>query len=140
MVYIGLPQEYWRPKILFAIARWVGIPLSLDDATINKTLDHFARVLVDMDLFKPLQDQIMVERKEFAFHVRIEYEYLPPFCNSCSIIGHSISDCKKNQFYRDGSKKDNNGSLAFKKSGMQFVPKSNGLKFDQWQKFQAKRL
>lgn len=46
---LGLPQEYWRPKILFAIAREIGVPLSLDDATINMTLGHYARVLVDVD-------------------------------------------------------------------------------------------
>lgn len=47
---LGLPQEYWRSKILFAIARGIGIPLSLDDATISKSLGDYARVLVDLDL------------------------------------------------------------------------------------------
>lgn len=93
----GLPQEYWRPKILFAIARGVGVPLSLDDATINKTLGQFARVLVDIDLIKLVQEQIMVEREGFTLLVDIEYGYLPSVCPACVIIGHSISDCKKMQ-------------------------------------------
>lgn len=47
---LGLSQEYWRPKILFAIARGISSPLSLNDATKNKTLGHYAQVLVDLDL------------------------------------------------------------------------------------------
>lgn len=76
---MGLPQEYWRPKILFSIARGIGIPLSLDDATINRSLGYYARVLVDIDLSNQLQDQILVEREGFPFLVQIEYEKLPLF-------------------------------------------------------------
>lgn len=90
---LGLPQEYWRPKILFAIARGVGVPLSLDDATINKSLGHYARVLVDLDLAGDIRDQIMVERKDFTFLVRVEYERLPSYCYSCKTIGHSMGNC-----------------------------------------------
>lgn len=64
---LGLPQEYWRPKILFAIVRGIGVPLSLDDVTTNKTLGHYARVLVDIDLGSPLRDENLVERQRFAF-------------------------------------------------------------------------
>lgn len=45
-----LPQEYWRPKILFSIAGGLGTPISLDEATRKKDLGHFACVLVDVDL------------------------------------------------------------------------------------------
>ncbi|KAL2341390.1 hypothetical protein Fmac_009330 [Flemingia macrophylla] len=38
------PQEYGRPLILFAIARGIGAPLSLDPATTNQTYAHFARI------------------------------------------------------------------------------------------------
>lgn len=92
----GLLQEYWRPRILFAIARGIGIPLSLDDATINKSLGHFARVLVDLDLAAPIRDKILVERKDFTFLVGIDYERLPLFCSSCMVIGHSLDNCGKN--------------------------------------------
>lgn len=47
---IGLPQEYWRSKIIYAIARGIGVPSSLDDATSNRTFGHYARILVDIDL------------------------------------------------------------------------------------------
>lgn len=99
----GLPHEYWRPKILFAIATGVGIPLSLDDATINRSLGHYARILVDLDLAGNIRDKILVERKDFAFFVRIEYERLPEFCSSCKMIGHSLGNCRKYVTKRHGA-------------------------------------
>lgn len=43
---IGLAQEYWRAKIIFAIAGGVGMPISLDEQTIKKAFGHYARVLI----------------------------------------------------------------------------------------------
>lgn len=91
----GLPQEYWRPKIIFAIAGGLGIPISLDEATSKKTFGHFARVLVDIDLKAKLHSHVIVEREEHDFVVNIEYEKLPAFCTFCQNIGHSIANCKR---------------------------------------------
>ena len=53
----GLAQEYWGPKILFAIANSVGTPICTDAATskpmFERTFGQYARVLVDMDLSQP---------------------------------------------------------------------------------------
>lgn len=86
----------WRPKILFAIARGIDVPLSLDDATTNRNLGHYARVLIDIDLANPLRDEILVERHGFAFFIGIQYERLPLFCSSYKVIGHSLENCKRN--------------------------------------------
>jgi hypothetical protein len=95
----GLSQEYWRPKILFAIASSVGIPICTDSFTNKPMLDrsfgHFARVLVDVNMTQELRYRVLVERKGFAFFVDIEYENLPDFCDNCNIIGHKIDNCKK---------------------------------------------
>ncbi|CAJ2662070.1 unnamed protein product [Trifolium pratense] len=48
-----------------------------------------------MDLTQTLRDQILVERKGFAFFVDVEYENLPDFCSNCKIIGHHVGNCKK---------------------------------------------
>jgi len=54
----GLAQEYWRPKILFAIGSSVGTPIYTDVVTsmsmFERTFGHFARVLVDTDLLEEL--------------------------------------------------------------------------------------
>ncbi|PNY08296.1 defensin-like protein [Trifolium pratense] len=90
----GLAREYWRPQILFKIVGAVGCPLALDVATKKRTFDHFARILIDVDLNSNLRERILVERNDFDFYVDVEYENLPPFCHSCQIIGHSFKNCK----------------------------------------------
>lgn len=95
----GLAQEYWRPKILFAIASSVGTPLCTDAITgkpaIERTFGHFARVLVDMDLCKELKHKVLVERRGYAFFVELGYDNLPDFCSNCKMIGHSVERCRK---------------------------------------------
>jgi hypothetical protein len=68
--------------------------LALDEATTKHTFGHFARILIDVDLNSNLHERILVERNDFDFYVDVEYENIPPFCNSCHIIGHSINNCK----------------------------------------------
>jgi hypothetical protein len=110
----GLSQEYWRPKILFAIASSVGTPLCTDAVTtkpkFDRTFGHFVRVLVDLDISNELSYEILVERKGFAFFVELEYENLPDYCSYCKNIGHNFDNCKKRDFAFD--KED----LAKKKS------------------------
>jgi hypothetical protein len=89
-----LPQEYWRQHTLFEIASAIGTPLMLDEATLNRTFGHYARVLVDMDLSQNLFDEILVEREGFKFNLAVVYERLPNFCCHCHAIGHDISVCK----------------------------------------------
>ncbi|KAK6159033.1 hypothetical protein DH2020_006347 [Rehmannia glutinosa] len=45
------------------IAKAIVSPLQIDERALNGSLGHFARVLVDVDLSKPLQDRVMVERE-----------------------------------------------------------------------------
>jgi len=55
----GLAQEYWRPKILFALASSVGTPIctnsSLTKPMMEIIVGQFARVLVDMDVTQDLR-------------------------------------------------------------------------------------
>ncbi|KAE9611157.1 putative transcription factor interactor and regulator CCHC(Zn) family [Lupinus albus] len=92
---LGLPQEYWSPKIILSIARGIGTPISLDEATHSRSFGHFARVLVDINLKASLPDQILVERDGYDFLVMMEYEKLPDVCTGCQAIGHLESKCRK---------------------------------------------
>ncbi|XP_019427097.1 PREDICTED: uncharacterized protein LOC109338760 [Lupinus angustifolius] len=94
---LGLPLEYWSARILFSIARGLGTPISLDEATTSRSFGHFARILVDIDLKGSLPNQILVEREGFAFFVYVEYENLPEFCSGCQSIGHLLSNCRRNK-------------------------------------------
>ncbi|XP_045802788.1 uncharacterized protein LOC123896450 [Trifolium pratense] len=90
-----LPQEYWRPRILFEIAGGLGTPLILDEATKNRSFGHYARILVDINLSQRLFDDILVEREGHAFYVEIVYEKLPEYCDYCKSIGHPVNSCNK---------------------------------------------
>lgn len=95
----GLSQEYWRKRIIFAIASSVGTPICVDSITskpaIERTFGHFARVLIDIDLSKELRYEVLVERRGYAFFVELEYENLPDFCGYCQAVGHNVSVCRK---------------------------------------------
>lgn len=94
---LGLSQEYWRPKILFAIASGVGTPICTDNITCKSMLErsfgHYARVLIDLNLNEELCHRILVERKGYAFFVDVEYENLPDFCSYCKCTGHYFEIC-----------------------------------------------
>ncbi|MCH80720.1 DUF4283 domain protein, partial [Trifolium medium] len=95
----GLSQEYWRPKILFAIVSSIGTPICTDGITnkpmFDRTFGHFARVLVDIDLTKDMRYKVLVERKGFAFFVELDYENLPDFCAHCKTVGHHVGTCRR---------------------------------------------
>lgn len=118
---LGLPQEYWRPKILYSIARGIGVPLSLDDATKNKSLGHFARVLVDVDITSAIRNRIMVRREGFSFYVDIEFERLPFFCSLCRIIGHSMAEYRNSKNKKQ--KANENCVVISKKPVARYIPK-----------------
>ncbi|XP_019455177.1 PREDICTED: uncharacterized protein LOC109356305 [Lupinus angustifolius] len=119
----NLPQEYWNPRILFSIAGGIGTPISLDEATHNRTFGHFAKVLVELNLKSNLPDQILVERDNFAFFVAIEYENLPAFCHHCQAIGHNEVQCRKN----NNAKPDGTGKPRVKKQASEEVVKNHDM-------------
>lgn len=88
-------MEYWHPTIIMGIARAIGTPIKIDNNSLTGQFGHFARVLVEVDLISPLQEQVMLEQPGHCGFVTITYERLPEFCPHCSIIGHSVSNCKR---------------------------------------------
>lgn len=99
ILFHGLAQKYWRPKIIFAIAGSIGTPIcinsSLNKPSFDRDFGHFVRVLMDIDLERDLTYKILVERVGFAFFVEIEYEKIPSYCNFSKFIGHNRDSCKR---------------------------------------------
>ncbi|KAK3192977.1 hypothetical protein Dsin_024287 [Dipteronia sinensis] len=54
--FYDLPWEFWHPQIFSDMARGIRIPLKFDRATLEGDYGHFARMLIDVDLSKPLPD------------------------------------------------------------------------------------
>ncbi|KAK2658878.1 hypothetical protein Ddye_005411 [Dipteronia dyeriana] len=62
--FYNLPWEFWHPEILLDMACGIEIPLKFDIATLEGDYGHFARMLIDVDLSKPLPDSIMIEKSQ----------------------------------------------------------------------------
>ena len=73
----------------------MGSPLKIDKATLDGDFSHFARIIIDVDLSKNLQDSIILERDDHSFLVDIEYENLPDFCSHCQSVGDVVINCCK---------------------------------------------
>jgi len=76
-----LPLEYWRSRANFSIIKGLGTPLSLDENSMRKK----------KGMLSPLPDHLLVERSDYTFVVGVKYEWLPPFCSHCKMIGHELA-------------------------------------------------
>lgn len=100
--------------IIERIASALGPVVSIDEHTRNRTMYHYARVLIELDLRKEKEYNIMYEMSGHCTIASVGYEQHPKFCNHCQIVGHSIDNCrshgnpdgKKTKFPRDGLAKD----------------------------------
>lgn len=72
----------------------VSLSIKIDPLMISLSHGMYARVLVEVDLVRPLQERILVAKEdsnngnEIEFFVVIEVEKLPKFCDLCIMIGY----------------------------------------------------
>ncbi|KAK0594536.1 hypothetical protein LWI29_009004 [Acer saccharum] len=96
--FYDLSWEYWHPKIIYDLAKGIGVPLRLDRATVEGDFGHFARVLVDIDVSTVPPSFLLLERDDsHSSFISVEYENLPTFCSTCSSIGHFPNVCRWNK-------------------------------------------
>ncbi|KAL8513124.1 hypothetical protein ACS0TY_019344 [Phlomoides rotata] len=88
-----LPLEYWNKHIITALASAVGTVIKIDKRTLSRTMGRFARILVEFDLKHDREKTLMFERDGHYSFVSIQYEHLPDFCKSCTVIGHTTGHC-----------------------------------------------
>ena len=56
--------------------------------TLNGDYGHFTRMLINVDLSKPLSNSLMLDAGEDCLFTSLDYENLLAFCSSCCFIGH----------------------------------------------------
>ncbi|KAK3225744.1 hypothetical protein Dsin_005606 [Dipteronia sinensis] len=96
--FYDLSWEYWHPKIIFDLARGIGVPLRLDRVTMEGDFRHFTGVLVDIDVSTVPPSSLLLERDDsHSSFILVEYESLPAFCSTCSSIGHFPNACRWNK-------------------------------------------
>lgn len=102
-----IPQEYFHEHIIEAIASVLGNVISMDQRTKDGTMCHYARVLVELDLWKEKEHYIMFERSGHCSIASVGYEPHPDFCSFCQVVGHSIHVCRSNKHKGPNDGKDN---------------------------------
>ncbi|KAK3193655.1 hypothetical protein Dsin_024965 [Dipteronia sinensis] len=96
--FYDLSWEYWHPKIIFYLARGIGVPLRLDKATIDGDFWHYVRVVVDVDMSALLPSSFLLERDEFhSSFISVKCENLPSFCSICFSVEHLPGSCHWNK-------------------------------------------
>ncbi|KAL2235698.1 UNVERIFIED_CONTAM: hypothetical protein Sindi_1302000 [Sesamum indicum] len=97
-----LPVELWTKEGLSIVAIGIGKPLYPDAITRACTRLDFARVCVMLDVHSKLQKHIIImapdeEGGETPCKVDVEYEWLPPKCTCCMMLGHAAKECAINK-------------------------------------------
>ncbi|KAG5609488.1 hypothetical protein H5410_020769 [Solanum commersonii] len=85
----NLPMNCWGCDSLSRIASAIGIPMFADECTTKQMRISFARMLVEVDVTKPLLDKINVMDPTGKTIVQgVKYNWKPIFCQKCQVVGH----------------------------------------------------
>ncbi|KAL6179500.1 hypothetical protein ACLB2K_051015 [Fragaria x ananassa] len=99
-----LGLEFWEPHTLFEIAHGIGVPVKIDQNTLERKFGLFARVLVDIDLsYDPPRELVVRRNNGESVIVEVEYERLPDLCSHCGNVGHMVIACKLLRKTREAS-------------------------------------
>lgn len=90
-----LGYDFWDHQTLFEIAKGVGMPVKLDPRTIDRSLGLYTRILIEVDLSRPLLQLLQVSHVVGeSITMGVEYESLPNVCGTCGFVGHLAANCK----------------------------------------------
>ncbi|CAO2149240.1 unnamed protein product [Urochloa humidicola] len=83
-----------------AIGGEVGEFMEMDKEEDDTTVGRFLRIKVKLDIRKPLMRGVTVQVEkedggERPVWCPLVYEYLPDFCYTCGLIGHTDKQCEK---------------------------------------------
>jgi len=78
-----------------AIGDEIGTFMCMELDENDSAVGRFLRIKVRLDVRKPLMRgvNVCVGEEEKPLWCPVEYEYLPDFCYTCGIIGHTDRSC-----------------------------------------------
>lgn len=82
-------------EALLEIAKLIGKPLIMDQATAHRSVLIKARVCVEVDASKVLPTSVIVDAGAISHSVEVVYDEYPKYCSYCYKLGHQISECFK---------------------------------------------
>lgn len=90
----GVPYLLFNKQSLSRLATAVGKPISLAPETERKESFEVAKVLVCVDLTKPLPSKVISGFSNGReVEIDVSYPWLPPKCSECSEFGHNSNSC-----------------------------------------------
>ncbi|CAH9066446.1 unnamed protein product [Cuscuta europaea] len=91
----NLPLQIWNEDVISEIASRVGMPLTTDRVTQERSISKYARVLIEVDASKPPPLTLIVRLPNGRFHFqKMIYETFPNYCFNCKAYGHHAFTCK----------------------------------------------
>ncbi|XP_019242636.1 PREDICTED: uncharacterized protein LOC109222774 [Nicotiana attenuata] len=92
----NLPVNWWSMTTLSKIGSALGNPIYADECTTGAVRISYARLLVEMDVTKPLPRQVKLQDpKGKEMMQEVEYDWEPKYCSKCLKIGHDCSENRK---------------------------------------------
>ncbi|KAH0685684.1 hypothetical protein KY290_017201 [Solanum tuberosum] len=92
----NLPLNCWNSVVLSKIGSSLEKPLYADECTTQASRISFARILIEMDVTRPLPKMIKIrDPKGKVLEQQVWYEWKPLFCQKCLQVGHSCVDKPK---------------------------------------------
>nr|XP_016463926.1 PREDICTED: uncharacterized protein LOC107786925 [Nicotiana tabacum] len=96
--FLKLPMSCWECGSLGRIASALGKPLFANECTTKQTRISYARMLIEVNVSKPLPEKITVmDPNGQIFQQEVEFEWKPQLCPQCLTIGHIFSKKKPEQ-------------------------------------------
>lgn len=90
MRFPNLSLNCWAENSLGRLGSVLGVPLCADECTSQQSQISYARLLIEIDVTKPLDSVILVEGGHgVVFEQEVTYEWVPHFCVKCNQVGHN---------------------------------------------------
>lgn len=87
-----MPLNCWTMKCLSKVGSALGNPLYADDCTTLSARISYARLLVEIDVNRPLPRSVKVQDPcGRVFEQVIEYKWKPEYCTTCLQVGHNCN-------------------------------------------------
>ncbi|PKU59626.1 uncharacterized protein LOC110106371 [Dendrobium catenatum] len=93
---VDFPLALWTPTGISRIASYIGVPISVDSLTANRTRLTFARVCVLITKDSILHEEIPIEIDGEDLVLPVIYDWKPERCEGCASLIHPFSLCPKN--------------------------------------------
>ncbi|XP_019241257.1 PREDICTED: uncharacterized protein LOC109221251 [Nicotiana attenuata] len=91
----NLPMAYWGKESLSRLGSAIGVPLFADECTANQSRISFARMLIEVNITKPLPTGVTIQDPSGKMYKQVvRFEWQPEFCSDCQQLGHI---CKRNE-------------------------------------------